>query len=249
MNKRLSLALAAAATVFAGAALLPGAASAQEVELGQTTTPIVAPTCPKGVSAADCSIILTRTTALQTESNSVINPTRVNQPGWIVAFTVGLSDLSSSAAKEKTYLSSLDQDYGGPPELELTVLKPGPKNSYTVEAQSGIYHVTPFLGQVVQEPLSMPSTFKTFTALPVSKGEVIGLTVPTWAPVLSIDLTAGGTFGYRQSRKANCGSPATTQTTRAVGQTASFLCGYTKTRMEYSATEITNTPYPKTYVH
>ena len=85
----------------------------------------------------------------------------------------------------------------------LTVLKPRPKNKYTVVAQSATFHVLPFLGSVLQEPLSLPPTFTTMTALPVKKGDVIGLTVLTWAPVLTYNLTASK-YSYRQSRRANC---------------------------------------------
>jgi hypothetical protein len=249
MTKRLLLALAGALSALTAAVTLPGAASAQEVQLGQTTTPLVAPSCPSGTAASQCTIILTRTTAVQTVSDSVINPTRVNQPGWIVSFTVGLSRLSSKPATEKSYLKKLDESYGGTPQLQLTVLKPGPKNTYTVQAQSGVYHVTPFLGQVLQEPLSLPNTFQTFTALPVKRGDVIALSVPTWAPVLTYDL-ASADFGYRQSRSSDCKNSASTETAQShVGQSTAYRCGYTGTRVEYSATEITNTPYPKTYVH
>jgi hypothetical protein len=34
-----------------------------------------------------------------------------------------------------------------------------------------------------------------------------------------------------------------------VGQSEQYLCSYTGTRVEYSATEVLNVPYPKTYVH
>jgi hypothetical protein len=249
MTRRFTIALAASLSALAGAASLPAGASAQEIELGQTTTPLVAPACPSGTSAADCTIILTRTTAIQTVSDSVVNPTRVNQAGWIVAFKVGLSKLSSKAATERSYLKKLDESYGGTPQLQLTVLKPGPKNTYTVAAQSGVYHVTPYLGGVIQQPLSLPNTFSSFTALPVKRGDVVALTVPTWAPVLTYDL-ASSQFGYRQSRAANCKNPPSTETAQTrVGETKAYKCGYTGTRVEYSATEITNTPYPKSYVH
>ena len=249
MTKRLLLAFVASVSALAAVVALPGTASAQEVQLGQTTTPLVAPACPSGTSAAQCTIILTRTTAVQTVSDSVINPTRVNQPGWIVAFSVGLSRLSSKPATEQSFLKKLDESYGGTPQVQLTVLKPGPKNTYAVQAQSGVYHITPFLGQVLEEPLSLPNTFQTFTALPVKRGDVIGLSVPTWAPVLTYNL-ASDQFGYRQSRSTGCKSPPSTETAQShVGQSVAYRCGYTGTRVEYSATEITNTPYPKTYVH
>jgi hypothetical protein len=245
--KRTSFALAALAGLLA--LVLPGAASAQIVELGTTSTAISAPSCPPRIAPANCNIILTRTTAMQSISDGVANPTRVKSAGWIVAFTVGLSDLSSSAKTELSFLHVLDSSYGGTPQVALTVLKPGKNNTYKVAARSGTFHVLPFLGQVLQEPLSLPSTFSTFTALPVLPGEVIGLTVPTWAPVLSYNLSPTR-FSYRQSRSANCGHVAATNTAQvAVGQTARYLCTYTGTRVEYSATEIVNTPYPKKYVH
>lgn len=246
--KRFSLAIAAGLAVLTFVA--PGAASAQIVELGQTaSSPITAPSCPAGVSPAQCFIILTRTTALQTLTSGLINPTKVKSAGWIVAFTVGLSKLSNDAKTELSYLHQLDTAYGGTPQVALTVLNAGPNNKYTVAAQSGTFHLIPFLGQVLQEPLSLPPAFTTFTALPVKPGQVIGLTVPTWAPVLSYNLSATK-YAYRQSRAANCKNAAATETAQTkIGASAQYLCNYTGTRVEYSATEVVDVPYPKTYVH
>jgi hypothetical protein len=243
---RIPLALASLVLLALTAA---GSASAQIVELGKTASPIVSPACPPKVPAASCKIVLTRTTVVQSESDSVLNPTKVTRPGWVVAFTVGLSKLSSSPKTELAFMKGLDKGYGGPPQLALTVLKPGPGNKFTVAAQSGVYHVLPFLGQVLQEPLSLPPTFTAFTALPVSPGEVIGLTVPTWAPVLSYDLSSTK-FAYRQSRQANCNNTPGTETAQTtIGGSTRYLCTYAGTRVEYSATEIVNQPYPRKYVH
>ena len=241
--------LVTAAVIALAAALASSAASASIVELGQTSSQIVAPTCPTGVSPAKCFIILTRTTALQTTSDGVLNPTKVKQAGFIVAFTVGLSQLSTDAKTEKSYLHILDTTYGGTSRVALTVLKPGPKNSFTVAAQSPIFHVEPYLGSVSKLPLSLPPTFTVFNALPVAPGDVIGLTVPTWAPVLAYNLSASS-FSYRQSRTTNCTQAAASNTAQlTVGLNTQYLCSYTGTRVEYSATEITIRPYPKKYVH
>ncbi len=246
--KRLPL-VCAGLLVAAVVTVAPGVASAKIVELGQTTTPLTAPQCPKGVPASQCVIILARTTAVQTTSDGVVNPTRVKQAGWIVAFTVGLSQLSSDPKTERSYLHTLDLGFGGPPQVALSVLKPGPKNTYTLVSQSGTLHLIPFLGQVLQEPLSLPPTFKTMTPLAVKPGYVIGITVPTWAPVLVYNLNASK-FAYRQSRTAGCTHAAGANTAQTkVGQSAQYLCSYTGTRVEYSATEIVNEPYPKSYVH
>ncbi len=247
MMKRFPL-LTAGLTALA-LAFVPGAANARLVELGQTTTPITAPACPTGVSPSQCFIILTRTTAIQATSDGAVYPTTVRQDGWVVAFTVGLSRLSTNPATEKNYLHVLDQAYGGTPQMALTVLTPGRNHKYTVAAQSATFHLIPFLGSVLNEPLSLPPSFTQFTALKVHKGDVLALTIPTWAPVLSYNLNASK-FAYRQSRKANCKHAAGGQTAQlTVGSSTQYLCTYGGTRVEYSATEITTTVYPKTFVH
>jgi hypothetical protein len=247
MMKRLPLVLAA--LLVAAVAVAPGAASAQIVELGQTATPIAAPSCPKNTPLSACNIVLVHTTAVQSVADGVMNPMRVKKAGWVVGFTVGLSRLVSDAKTERSLLHGLDQRYGGTPQVALTVLKPGPGNSFTVVSQSDTLHLIPFLGQVLQEPLSLPPAFKTMAPLAVKPGYVIGLTVPTWAPILSYNLSPSK-FLYRQSRKANCkASPATDTAQTKVGQSEQYLCSYSGTRVQYSATEVVNVPYPKSYVH
>jgi hypothetical protein len=96
--------------------------------------------------------------------------------------------------------------------------------------------VQPFLGQVVQFPLT--------TTIPVFRGEAIALTTPTWAPVLSIDLSTSH-FAYRQSRSYNCNlPPAVSQAQVTVGRSTPYKCDYPGTRVEYSATEVTNPVVP-----
>jgi hypothetical protein len=249
MKTRLTLVSAACGALCAGAlAALPSAASAATVELGDTTTPLSVPHCHKGDSLADCKIILTRTTVVPGMSDGIVNPTRVNQEGWVVGFSVGLSRLVPQAKKRATIIKGLDAMHGGEPELQLTVLKPGPKNSFTVAAQSAAYPVLPFLGRVLNEPLSVPPKFSALTALHVVRGEVIGLTVPTWAPVLSYGLPSDD-FSYRQSRRANCTHTAGTQTAQTkLNESTQYKCYYTGTRVQYTATEITDTKAPRTYV-
>jgi len=86
-----------------------------------------------------------------------------------------------------------------------------------------------YLGKVADFPLTQ--------GLPVIPGEVIALTVPTWAPVLSFDLSTSK-FAYRQSRRTSCKSVTTSeQAELTIGQQAMFGCNYTGTRVEYSASE------------
>jgi len=229
--------LAAVAAVALGAAGLATAASAQllggSVELGATRTPLVAPVCPPNVSSSNCTIILTRVTALETLRDGVAYPTRVTQPGRITDFTVGLSQLSSNKATQNSYISYLNSTYGGPAEVGITILKPGvgkrAQNRWRVVGQSPMYHVQPYLGSVVQIPLD--------TTIPVKTGDVVALTTPTWAPVLTIDVNRQQ-FAYRQSRLFNCANPPrTSQAQLTWGESTTYNCNYPGTRLEYSATE------------
>jgi hypothetical protein len=227
--------LLATAGVVALCGLLPAAADATISELGATTSPLVAPVCPKGVPPSQCTIILTRATALETIRDNIAYPSTVKSAGRIVAFTVGLSGLSTNPATALSDTRFLDKTYGGDAEVGITVLKRvGKKTAWTwaVVAQSPLVDVQPYLGQVAQFPLA--------TSIPVVRGEAIALTTPTWAPVLTIDLSTSH-FAYRQSRSRSCNLPPnTTQAQVTLGQSSVYSCDYPGTRVEYSATEVTN---------
>jgi hypothetical protein len=214
---------------------LPASASAAVVELGATASPLAAPSCPKSVSPANCTIILTETTAIGTLRDGIAYPTTVKKAGRLVAFTVGLSALSSNRTTAKADIHYLNHTYGGTTQAAITVLRmsgPARLRHWKVIAESPIYHLQPYLGQVVQLPLG--------TTLPVLPGDVVGLTVPTWAPVLSINLPSSKS-AYRQSRTTNCNSPPTTnQAQLRLGMIGTYGCNYAGTRVEYSATEVTD---------
>jgi hypothetical protein len=233
--------LLATAGVIALCGLLPAAADATITELGATASPLIAPVCPKGVPASQCTIILTRATALETIRDNIAYPSTVKSPGRIVAFTVGLSALSSTPATALSDTRFLDKTYGGDAQIGITVLKRVGKKTawtWTVVAQSPLVDVQPYLGQVAQFPLT--------ATIPVVRGEVIALTTPTWAPVLSIDL-ATNHFAYRQSRSRSCNiPPSTTEAQVTPGQSSVYSCDYPGTRVEYSATEVTSPVVPTT---
>jgi hypothetical protein len=209
--------------------------------LGATKTPVTPPVCPTKA----CNIVLTRSTGLETLRDGASYPTTVKYAGTIVAFTVGLAKLSNNAKTALSDIQHLDASYGGPPEAGITVLKPGlpghGSNYLTVVATSPMFHVQPFLGYNVEIPLA--------TQIPVVPGELVALTVPTWAPVLSYNLPTKE-FSYRQSRKSNCANPGSFNNAQlTIGQNRNYGCVYPGTRVEYSATEITTPPIPKHYVH
>jgi hypothetical protein len=247
MMKRFLLAISATALF---AALVPATGLAQTIEIGVGNTALSPPVCPVGVSANNCTIVLTQVTALQTVRSGIANPAVVTKAGDLVAFSLGVSALSTNPKTVAKYISGLNSTYGGPAEAQLTVLRPYGKRSllgWAVAAQSPVYQLQPYLGQVVQFVLTSP--------LPVVPGEAVALTVPTWAPVLSIDLPKGQ-YAYSQSRKATSkekctNSPTSGQAQTAIGDRAHYQCVYagvpnvtdSATAVQYSATEITS-PIP-----
>jgi hypothetical protein len=210
--------------------------------LGQTSTPLRTPTCATSL----CQIVLTRATGLETISDGVGYPTTIKKAGQLVAFTVDLAAITGTASESAhAEIHGLDTAYGGVTLAGITVLKPGKGSAgskpWTVAAVSPFEHLQPFLGYTVQFPLATP--------IQVTPGETVGLTVPTWAPVLSYDLNTKK-FAYRQSRKTNCANAGHYQNAQVtIGQTTPYKCDYAGTRVEYNVTEIYAAPRPKHYTH
>ncbi len=237
---------ALAATLLA-AVLVPAAASAANIEIGVTASPIIAPTCPADAQGSACTIVLTQVTAYETRRDGVVNPTKIQEAGVISSFTLGLTGTSTITAKDIAYL---DKTYGGPAEAQLTILHAtgtSTRPAYRVAAQSPVFKVQPELGQVAEFPLVAP--------LPVVRGELVALTVPTWAPVLSFELEHLEVLLHPEPRTVD-GSPKTRpgrpRTSRAaaprlganlaqitIGELSNYSCNFLGTRIEYSALEIT----------
>jgi hypothetical protein len=122
------------------------------------------------------------------------------------------------------------EDNFGKASAGLTVIRRTPRLFGRVIAQSPIYQLSSYFGQTVQFPLDR--------SIPVVKGNMIGLTVPTWAPALST-LTSDGS-SWRASRalnRCNDTSRPTAQTT--VGALTQYRCLY-RARLTYTATLITS---------
>ena len=229
--------LAAGAALAAALAFAAAPTLAAILELGATATPLSKPTCP---ATGSCPIILTETTALEVLSNSMAYPTTALHKGRIVAFTVSpasvtLSDINGTAAtKTAAAQPGLNATYGGASEVAITVLKPSstkvaPGNRfYKVVAESPLFKLQPYFGHLVQFVLDQ--------SLPIAKGDVVGLTVPTWAPLLSVNLPKTE-FGWRASRESGCFAVQSAQL--SAGDSTQYRCYFNGTRVEYTATEIT----------
>ena len=75
-------------------------------------------------------------------------------------------------------------------------------------------------------------------SIPVKKGWVVALTVPTWAPALAVGL--GADTSWRASRgKGTCEDTSTNTVQTQPNQLAQYYCLYRTARLAYSATLVT----------
>src|SRR5579875_2216096 len=131
-------AVSALAAILMAAVLVPAAASAAEVKVGVTSSPLVPPTCPANAQGGSCTIILEQVTAFETLRDGVANPDTIKRSGVISAFTLGLA---SPTLITPAVLAAKDRQYGGAPEAQLTALWPTgtPQDpTYRVAAESEV---------------------------------------------------------------------------------------------------------------
>jgi hypothetical protein len=201
-------------------ALAPAAASARIIEVGQARAEAV-PTCP-----ANPCLAVSRTTGYQAKVVDSRSVYVAPAAGKIVAFTIRLGAPNKRQVK-------FFQDNFGKASAGISVLRRGDRLFGRVLAASPVFPLSDYFGQTVQFPLDR--------ALPVEKGAMIGLTVPTWAPALSTLVDDGSSWrASRQLNGCNNTNRQTAQTT--IGALTQYRCLY-KARLTYTATLVTN-PVP-----
>jgi len=211
---RLRLLTAAATLAVAVGAAAP--ASAKIIEVGRTDA---APACP----ATPC-LAVSRTTGYQIKVADERGDFTVPRDGMLVAWSITLG------TPTKKQINFFNKGLGGTASAGITLLRQGKHVFSRVMATGPIEQLQPYFGQTVQFPLA--------TAIPVKKGWVLGLTVPTWAPALTPLMTDHS--AWRASRPAKKCSDTATQTAQTQRlDLAQYNCLY-KARLAYSATLITN---------
>ncbi len=217
--KRTFLAVIASATLVLA---LPAIAPATLTEVGVigATTPVTAPSCP----GTPC-LAVSRTTGFQVKVATANNLVSAPRAGTVVAWTITLGN--PNAAQIKFF----DANEGGPSEAGIAILAPQkkPNLTYKLVAQSPLVKLQPYFGKTAQFPLE--------TTIPVKKGYIVALTVPSWAPALALGFAAN--TSWRASRpKAGCTSTSSQTTQTAIGSAVQYYCLYQTARLTYSATLI-----------
>jgi hypothetical protein len=217
--RRITIALLASLSL---ALVLPAVAPATLSELGVigATTPATVPSCPSSPCLA-----VSRTTGFQARVGSARSLLSVPRTGTIVAWTISLGKPSA------TQIKFFNTNEGGEAEAGIATLRPQkkPNLAYKLLASSPTVKLQPYFGKTAQFPLE--------ATLPVKKGDVVALSVPSWAPALALGF--GNDTSWRASRpRTQCTSTSSQTTHTAVGTTVQYYCLYQTARLTYSATLI-----------
>jgi hypothetical protein len=181
------------------------------------------PACP----ASPCQAI-GKVTGFQSQIGNAKSPFVAPFDGRVVAWSLKLS------APTDTQKKFFDDFYGGSPSARLAVLKPLKKapGKYKLKSQTPVEDLSSLLGTT--------TTFTLKTPLVVRAGQIVALTVPTWAPVFAIGLAKNNAWlGSRA--KTKCTNPDDIKAGSAQQIPASqrkYGCGYNTARLLYSATMV-----------
>ena len=217
---RTRIGLPALVAVLAALAV-PSVAPARIIEIGTLAgeTELPTPSCPERPCFA-----VSRTTGYQAKVGTTRGLMTVPRNGRIVAWTIRLSQPGRSQVE------FFNRRLGGEASAGIALLKPGDRLFGRVQAMSPIVQLEPFFGQTVQFPLE--------ETLRVTRGQIVALTVPTWAPAMATGL--GGDTSWRASRRAgNCDDTETQTAQTEIRDLAQYRCLYQRVRLSYTATMIT----------
>jgi len=211
------LALLVALVASAGAA----SKTHTTVVLGSTaTTPD--PSCPDSPCQAIGSV-----TGFQVSTSQGQLPFRVPRDGTVKAWTLTLSQPTSS---QRSFFNGF---FGTPPEARLAILRriagTNPPR-YDLRSQGAIKVLSPYLGQTV----------KFGANLSVRQGDIVGLTVPTWAPAFAQGLPSAN--AWRASREPGKCVDSTDvrqgEPQQKLGTRATYGCRYSTARLLYTVTVV-----------
>lgn len=218
------LALAAlASSLLLAVVLVPGSSAKSSgrttVILGQTaTTPD--PSCPETPCQAVGSV-----TGFQLNNGQTKLPFLVPHNGRIKAWTLTLAQPTNS---QRSFFNGF---FGTPPEARLAILRRIPGTNpprYNLRRQGSIKVLSPYLGQ----------TIKFSANLKVRKHDIVGISVPTWAPIFAQGLSKSNVWRASRAKGKCTNSTAIRQGSpqMKVNKRRTYGCKYTTARLLYTAT-------------
>lgn len=205
----------------AGAAEGPAGISAKKPVVLGAGGPMPAARCPK-----DC-LAMAIVTGFESKMNGLTSPFRVPFNGKITAWKLGLGKPDRFQRKFFT------DRFGDRPSAGLAVLKPvrvKGKARYMLLRRSPVEGLNRVLGTVASFKLERP--------IKVAKGNIVALTVPTWAPAMAESgVIRPGAEAWRASRKrSTCPKkirPKTSRPHQALRSKREYGCRFDGERLLY----------------
>ena len=222
-------AVAVFASMLAIALGIGSAGAAPRTQVLGAATP-AAPSCPTNCQAVG------KTTGFQTNIAGTKTPFVAPFTGRLVAWSIKTGAPSTKPNPQNNNQSDMDfftKSFGGSPKAGIAVLKPiqkGRGGVYKLKAQSPVEDLSDFLGQTTTFTLDQP--------LRVKAGQVVALTVPTWAPAFAINQSANTAWAASRP-KDKCSNTADILNGTAqqdLGSQRLYGCTYKTARLLYSAT-------------
>lgn len=205
-------------------AAAPAGASADVREVGQPE-PFPAASCPENCQA------IAQVSGYNVEIGKSKNTFRINRPGRVVAFTLRLGEPNADQ------LNYFKTTFGARSQARVSILKPArTKQRHRLLAQSELFDLEPYFGTT--------PTFALKRSLPVLKGNIIAITVPTWAPAFAHGLA--NEFAWRSSHHDDDCTSATPPPAAqmSINSLRIFGCFYRTARLLYSVSYVLD-PAPK----
>lgn len=213
--------LAGCLAVAGVSAALAATASKTTVVLGGTAT-MPDPSCPELPCQAVGSV-----TGFQVSTEQGSLPFRVRKDGKVKSWSLTLAE---PTAKQRSFFNGF---FGTPPEARLAILRRVPGTEpprYNLRRQGSVHVLSPYLGQTV----------KFGANLKVEAGDIVGLTIPTWAPAFAQGLSAKNS--WRASREpgkcTNTTDVRQGEPQEKPGVRATYGCRYSTARLLYTATVV-----------
>jgi len=205
---------------------LPLAAAGNIVTLGKADPALPTSKCPND----PCLAAYQMTGYQEVANDSRRRPYLIRRDGRVIAFTVKLGKLTQEQ------IDFFDGRFDDPASVRLSILRKGQRkprlHDHRMVAQSEVFSVERHLGTsptfVLDEPLD------------VERGNIVALTVPTWAPVLSSEQERAEYWRSSRSR-GNCGTAEENAPPSAhmrVGSLRDWRCSYRGERLLYTVTYV-----------
>lgn len=229
---RRAIAFSALCVAMVGVIAVSAAGARQATVLGKTkhTPP---PNCPKNCEG------IGSVTGFPLRADGKKQPMKVHANGRIVAWAI---DLSKPKKSQRDFFGTVfkSEQYGKTPTARIAVIKhrKRTKSKYRLLRQSPVVKLSSYLGRKQIFTLDKP--------LKVRNGQIVALTVPTWASSFASGIGRRGNR-WRASRSRRDCSPRSDsiQDVRAfarksrpqqkVGSTRGYGCDYTSARLLYWA--------------